>query len=426
VTDGWTDGHGSKALASALVGYRAAGSRAGPVLPEFNWRPVGEGALEAVYDLPNLRAHVDRDRVVRGRGQWDWQFLLPVLDPDKIVTLHEGATPLIQTRRIGDALGLRRLYVKDESRNPTGSFKDRGASVTVSKCREVAMNGLTVASSGNLAAALATYAAAARLTFCGFIRDDTTEVHRLQCLATGQPIFVVEGGMLEGTKLATEVSTRFHLFHALQPYNAFRIEGKKTIAFEICRDLGWQAPHRVLIPTSGCTNVLALYKGFRELQDLGWIERMPALDVVQPTGCAPIAQAWQMDSRVQRCVGPGTALVGLGHPFPAAGDAAVEIIRRTGGRCLTVSDDEAFNAQGRVLANEGLFFQPASVTPIAALANPRYDEFRSELRDQTVVWIGTGSGKNQITEPLARHAPPPRITGGIDEFARLNPSLAVR
>ncbi len=211
---------------------------------------------------------------------------------------------------------------------------------------------------------------------------------------------------------------RFGLFHAIQPYNLFRIEGKKTIAFEICKDLGWKAPHRVLIPTSGCTNVLALYKGFTELRELGWIDKMPAIDVVQPRGCAPLEQAWRTRSKVQRSTGK-TALLGLGHPFPGAGDRALEIVYETGGRCLVADDDAAYDAQRQVARCEGLSLQPSSVTPIAALMGRESEPFRKEIRDQIVVWIGTGSGKNQIREPLNRYPSPPRITGGIDEFLRL-------
>jgi threonine synthase len=408
--------------ASALAGYRSVENPTATLQSRFNWRrevPNDKTVLEAVYDIASLRTRIDRDSVSTASGLWDWSFLLPVVDLDKIVSLHEGATPLIPAQRTGRALGLNHLYVKDESRNPTGSFKDRGASVTLSKCNEDGIIGVVVASSGNLAVSLATYASVAGLPFCGFIRDDTAEAHRLQCLATGQTFFVVEGGMLEGTRLAAEVSARFGLFNAVQPYNAFRIEGKKTTAFEICRDLGWKAPDRVLIPTSGCTNVLALYKGFVELQALGWIDGVPAIDVVQPKGCSPVVDAWRSNAKVQRSVGPGTALLGLGHPLPAAGDAAVEIVRRTGGKCLTTSDDAAYDAQKQVLSHEGVFLQPASVTPVAALADPENASFRAEIRNQVVVWIGTGTGKNQIAAPLSRYAPVTRITQGIEELSRL-------
>ncbi|MEO8302761.1 MAG: pyridoxal-phosphate dependent enzyme [Betaproteobacteria bacterium] len=405
---------------SALIGYRAVDDPEGLVTPDFNWEgpSPGRSAVEAVYDLPKVRSRIDRDRLQRPHSQWDWQFLLPITAPESIVTLREGATPLLRNRRLGASLGLAALYVKDESRNPTGSFKDRGASVTASKCKESGQRGLTVASSGNLAASLAAYAAAADLEFCGFIRDDTTDTLRLQCLATGQRFFVVEGGMLEGTAIATEVSQRFGLFHAIQPYNLFRIEGKKTIAFEICQDLGWKAPDRVLIPTSGCTNVLALFKGFSELRELGWIDTMPAIDVVQPRACSPLEQAWRTRSAVQRSSGR-TALLGLGHPFPAAGNRAIEIVNATGGRCLVADDEAVYDAQREVARCEGLSLQPASVTPIAALKDREQQQFCREIRDQVIVWIGTGSGKNQISEPLDRCLPPPRITGGIDEFLRL-------
>jgi threonine synthase len=405
-----------------LAGYRPVGNPSAALHKRFNWQcdvPNDKTVFEAVYDIATLRMQIDRDSVPTAGGMWDWSFLLPVVDPSNMVSLHEGATPLIRAQRTGRALGLEHLYVKDESRNPTGSFKDRGASVTLSKCKEDGITGVVVASSGNLAVSLATYASAAGLPFCGFIRDDTADAHRLQCLATGQTFFVVEGGMLEGTRLAAEVAARFGLFNAVQPYNAFRIEGKKTIAFEICRDLGWKVPDRVLIPTSGCTNVLALYKGFIELQALGWIDRIPAIDVVQPKGCAPVVDAWRSNAKVQRSVGPGTALLGLGHPLPAAGDAAVEIVRRTGGKCLTTSDDAAYDAQKQVLSHEGVFLQPASVTPVAALAEPDNASFRAEIRNQVVVWIGTGTGKNQVAVPLARYAPVVRITQGIEELSGL-------
>jgi threonine synthase len=412
---------------SGLIGYRSANDPSSPIFEDLTrdpLSPIDGSVLEAVYDLPGLRSTVDRDRLLNFHTQWDWRCLLPIRNPENVVTLHEGGTPLIKNRRLGASLGLNELYVKDESRNPTGSFKDRGSSVTISKCREVGTVGLTVASSGNLACSIATYASLGGMDFYGFIRDDTTDTNRLHCLITGQHFFIVEGGMLEGSTIAAQVAERFGLFHAVQPYNLYRVEGKKTIAFEICRDLGWRVPDRVLVPSSGCTNILALYKGFSELQELGWIDRIPALDVVQPAGCAPLMEAWLKNSPVQVGKGPGTSLIGLGHPFPKAGDKALEIVKKTGGRCYAVSDDAAFEAQKTVARSEGLFFQPASVVSIAALASGEQEQLRREARDQVIVWIGTGTGKNQLAEPLRRLPPTPRITGGIEEFALLNPNLS--
>lgn len=415
--------------ASRLMGYCPFGEPRGVLFSDLTRdlvSPSGGRIAEAVYDLPRIASEVDRDRLSAGRGQWEWSFLLPLRDFGNLVTLREGGTPLLRTQQLGERLGLRHLYVKDEARNPTGSFKDRGASVTVSKCREVGIDGLAVASSGNLACSLAAYAARGGLTFLGFIRKDTTDSNRLHCLVTGQRFFVVEGGMLQGAALAAQVAQRYGFFHAVQPHNLFRIEGKKTMAYEICRDLDWRVPDRVLIPSSGCTNVLALYKGFTELQALGWTDRLPALDVVQPAGCAPVVDAWAENRSVSRSAGPGTCLLGMGHPFPAAGDQAVRIMRLTGGRGVTVGDTAALDAQRLVASTEGLFYQPACTTCIAALADPANLSWVQECKNQVIVWIGTGTGKNQLVEPLARLLPPLHLRGSLEEFVELNPDLERR
>ena len=393
---------------SYLSGYRRAGAPGAPLL-DADLRdprcPQTGTVLEAVYDLDAARATLDRDRFVAPRSMWDFASLLPVRDPYSVVSLAEGATPLLANRRLGKALGFHRLWLKDESRNPTGSFKDRGASVTVSWCREVGHRGLCVASSGNLACSLACYAAAADLEFHGFIREDTSAVNLLHALVTMHNLYVVPGGMLEGVNLASEVAQRRGLFHAIQPYNLFRVEGKKTLAYEICAELKWSAPDRVLVPTSGCTNALALHKGFAELIELGWIDRMPCIDLVQVAGCAPVVDAWEEGRSVAPAQGAGTELLGMGHPFPSAGDAAVAVMRATGGRGLRVSDEDAYRAQQQVARHEGLFLQPASVLPVAALA-----QASGFARDECIVWIGTGSGKNQIDGPLERFPDRPRVS----------------
>ena len=290
---------------------------------------------------------------------WRYSFLLPQRDFGKIATMAEGATPLIKTDRLAESIGMRHLYIKDEGRNPTGSFKDRGSSVTVSKCHEIGHDSIVVASSGNLACSLAAYCARAGLTFFGLIRDDTTETCRLHTMVMKQKIFVVEGNMIDGVNLAREIAERFGCFHAVQPYNLYRVEGKKTLALEIVEDLNWRVPDRILVPTSGCTNVLALYKGFRELLEIGWIDRIPAIDMVQPSGCSPVVKAWRDEKPVQRSEGPGTSLLGLGHPFPSAGDQAIAAMRATGGSGLVASDKASYAAAARIAATEGLFLQRA-------------------------------------------------------------------
>ena len=377
-----------------LLGYRRPGaSRASraPLVDDSTRDPICPetgGVLEAIYDLDAPGAALDRDSFDGGARMWGWRALLPVRDRANVCSLDEGGTPLLHNRRLGEALGLQCLYLKDESRNPTGSFKDHGSSVTASKCREVGHRGLTVASSGNLACSLSSYAAAAGLEFHGFVRDDTTATNLLHGLISQQHFYIVPGDMLEGIALAAAVAKRYRFFHAAQPCNLFRVEGKKTLAFEICAQLGW-------------------------------IATLPAIDLVQAEGCAPVVDAFEAGAPVARSRGPGTALLGMGHPHPSAGDAAVEVMRVTGGVGYRVADQAAFEAQRHVAKLEGLFLQPASVTPIAALD----ETARARMRGQTIVWIGTGTGKNQIEAPLAQCSQPPQL-GDLDAFEKLNPTLA--
>ena len=411
---------------STFLGYRSVDQRGGEILAPLDFtaeRLSRDGLYEAVYDIPKISCSIDRDNLSSENNQWRWNFLLPITDSSSVISLAEGGTPLIENRTLGEHIGINKLFVKDESRNPTGSFKDRGSSITISACKELQIKGITIASSGNLAASLASYAARAQLPFVGFIRVDTSATHLLQSLVTKQNIFIVEGGMLDGIKAAQELADRTNIFHAIQPNNLYRIEGKKTIAYEICRDLEWTIPDRVMIPTSGCTNIIALYKGFSEMKQLGWIDRIPSLDIVQPSGCAPLVEAWREARPVRKSDGLGTGLLGLGHPFPKAGDQCIEIIKKTGGKAFAVSDDNAYTSQHLVASTEGLFFQPASTTPIAALTDPANHGWTKRLKNEVVVWIGTGSGKNQIDKPLDLMAPIFRFSGNIDELFTARPAL---
>ena len=228
--------------------------------------PACGGFLQAEYDLDKMRAEVDRDALAaQPRGMWRWSCLLPVRDERHLVTLQEGDTPLPRMQRLEAEFGCPRFFIKDESRNPTGSFKDRGASVTAGKCREVGIEHLVIVSSGNASAAMSAYCARAGLRLTALMRPETVPGHLLQNLICGTNALVVDGDMVEGTRLAQQAADRYGWFHAAQPYNLYRIKGKKTLAFEIAEALGWRAPDRILIPTGGGTNVLALHLGFSQL-----------------------------------------------------------------------------------------------------------------------------------------------------------------
>ena len=377
--------------------------------------PETGGALQAVYDIEWIGKNVDRDEVARRpRGIWRWAELLPVRDPENVVSLREGDTPLIHAERLGAELGLSRLYILDESRNPTGSFKDRGGSVTISKCREVGVGQIVLPSSGNAAACFSAYCARGGLEYIGLVRDDSSMVHCVQVGAYGALTLIAEGDMRDGSRLAEEVSKVLGALHATIPRNLYRIEGKKTAAFEISESLGWNAPDRVVCPTAGGTMALAMDQGFRELLVLGWIDRMPRIDIVQVDGCAPIVRALESGGKVESWGAPTTKSAGLTSPAPACGDRVADVVRKSEGEGVLVTDAQNFQSEFMIASKEGLFLQPASAASVASLL-PGVRK-RALEKDEVVVCIGTGTGKNapEVTgEALGKTV---RIPSNLEAF----------
>lgn len=415
------------ALTSYILGLQCPRCASGNANTDITHDPIcpihGE-VQEARYDIDAIKRNIDRGHIPsEPKSIWRWAALLPVRDPANVVSMFEGDTPLFHAKHLGHQLGLRNFYIKDESFNPTGSFKDRGASVTVSKAKEVRVKGLILASSGNAASSFSAYSARGGIPFYGLLRDETSAVHRLQTAIYGNRMYVVEGDMVEGTRLAGEVAKKYGLFHCTQPYNLYRVEGKKTLAFEISEALNWKVPDRIIIPTSGGTNVLAIYKGFQELNALGWVKGMPAIDVVQIAECAPIVRAWKSGEPVKHWGKQRIKSTGLGHPFPATGDRVVQIMKATGGVGWTVSDAQAFEGARLMARNEGLFVQPASASPVACFLSIGAETARKAYGDQVIVGIATGSGKNQIDEPLAELGQPKRIDASLVAFEAADPGI---
>jgi len=219
--------------------------------------------LEARYDLVAARGEIDRDTLFtnRGRSMWWLGPLLPVRSPGHIVSLMEGDTPLLPLQCWGARRGLSRVLAKDETRNPTGSFKDRGASVTISKCREVGIHSLVISSSGNASAAFSAYAAVGGRTLYALIRPHTSKVLAAQNCIYGARVARVRGTNREASRLATELCRKNQWFDCATPRNLYRVEGKKTLAYEIAGQLGWTAPRWIICPTGGGTNALAVKWG---------------------------------------------------------------------------------------------------------------------------------------------------------------------
>jgi threonine synthase len=346
--------------------------------------------LFARYDLDGVRAALPRGGLAeREPTLWRYHELLPVRDPANVATLGEGFTPLLAAPRLGEALGLGRLLIKEEGLNPTGSFKARGMAVAVSRARELGLNRLAAPSAGNAGAALAAYAARAGLEAWVFMPADTPRVPLIETRVAGAHAFLVDGLINDAGRLVRARDDWFDMSTLREPYRA---EGKKTMGYELAEQLGWELPDAVLYPTGGGTGLVGMWKAFDEMERLGWIGAgRPRMYAVQAAGCAPIVRAFERgQSSAELWAGARTIASGLRVPVAIGDYLMLEAVRRSGGVALAVDDDEILRATDLVGAKEGLWLSPEGAATVAALGHLRADGLvRAEER---VVLFNTGAG----------------------------------
>jgi threonine synthase len=352
--------------------------------------------LYARYDLARIKAEVTPQDVAKGPASlWRYAPLLPVKDPKNVVTLNEGWTPLLRADRLAKEIGCGELWVKDEGRNPSGTFKDRGASVALSRYRELGVGTVALNSSGNAGASWALYAARAGLGCTTILPIDAQPSSRRQCDLAGARTYYVADWHRAGAIVAQACAEHGWLdVNTLrEPY---RTEGKKTMGLEIAEQLGWQLPDVVVYPMGGGLGAIAIWKAFEELLALGWVQgRMPKLVVTQFAGCAPVVAAFdagrdEVTPWGAMDVPPG----GLKSPNPPAGRAVLAILKRQGGAAIAVSTADAIREAAALTFSEGIFACPESATTIAgirqALARGIID------KSERVVAVSTGSGLKSI------------------------------
>lgn len=371
----------------------AAGRRLDPAIPH-SAAPAEE--LRARYDLQRLRREVSPQDIARGPANlWRYAPLLPVASAQSAVSLGEGWTPLVPTPELARKLGLARLAIKDEGRNPSGTFKDRGAAVAVSRYVELGVKTVAHNSSGNAGGSWSLYAARAGITCVNILPTDAQPASRQHCRASGQPTFLLENWH-DGGRLAAEACERNGWLNICTLREPYRLEGKKTMGLEIAEQLGWRMPDAIVYPMGGGLGAIAIFKAFEELLQLGWIQgRMPRLYVTQYEGCAPLVKAY--DEGRDACTPWGRIDIppgGLKSPNPPGGRAVLELMRRHGGGAVAVSSQEAFAAVDEITRVEGLFLCPESATTLAGL---RKAQARGWIKaDEEIVLIGTGSGLKSI------------------------------
>ena len=322
---------------------------------------------------------------------WRYAPLLPITDHSKIITLHEGGTGLHRCRRLGAFLGLEHLYVKNEGENPTGSFKDRGMTVGITRALEVGARSVICASTGNTAASLAAYSAKAGLETIVLIPAGKIAYGKLaQAIVYGARIVQIKGNFDEALKIVFEICSRNSEVYLLNSINPFRIEGQKTLAYEVCDQLNRQ-PDYFVIPVGNAGNISAAWKGFTEYYNLGQIEAKPKMVGVQAEGAAPIAEAVAKKRlTIERVKSPETIATAIRIGMPVSWKKALRAIYESEGTALTVSDKEILDAQSLLARLEGLFVEPASAASIAALKKLKEEDYLS--REDVVVCVATGHG----------------------------------
>jgi threonine synthase len=323
---------------------------------------------------------------------WRYRDLMPISDPSRIVTLNEGGTGLHQCKRLGKSLGLKELYVKNEGENPTGSFKDRGMTVGVTKAVELGVKSVICASTGNTSASLAAYAAKAGLQCAVLIPSGKIAYGKLaQAIIYGAKVIQVRGNFDQALDIVFKLSEKHRNIYLLNSINPFRIEGQKSLGFEICEQLDNEPPDRVIVPVGNAGNISAIWKGFTEFHNLGFVKTLPKMTGIQAEGAAPIAQAIKTGSKEIKPVSkPETIATAIRIGAPVSWKKAVNAIRGSGGTAETVTDDEILEAQRTLSRLEGLFVEPASASSIAGLK--KLVENGQIDKDERVVCVTTGHG----------------------------------
>ena len=338
--------------------------------------------LRVDYDLSRVRLRL-KDLLDRPPTLWRYREVLPLTAGDEI-SLAEGFTPLLPVER--------NVWVKDEARNPTGSFKARGMAVAISMARHLGARALSAPSAGNAAGALAAYGARAGLPVTVAMPDDTPAPFFNECKLYGATVHRVHGTIADAAKLLREQGLKdtFDVSTLREPY---RIEGKKTMAYELVEQMDGDVPDIVLYPTGGGTGLIGMWKAFREMGQLGWIApgRQPRFVSVQAAGCAPVAKAFHEGAeRTEPWLNPSTKAYGLRVPSPLGGFLCVRVLRETGGTAVTVTEDETERATRALASTTGIDVCPEGGAAWAALAKLRDSGFVGA--DDKVVVFNTGTG----------------------------------
>jgi threonine synthase len=362
--------------------------------------PHCQSPLLARYDLENVRNHIDRDAIrQRMSGMWRWHELLPVKDPQNFVFLGEGDTSLLSVPRIGKELGLSNLFVKDESKNPTGSFKARGLAAAVSKAKELGIEKVIIPTAGNAGGAMAAYAARANIKALIYMPKDTPRANIEESRMAGAEVVLVDGLISDAAGMVGEKARADGWFDLSTFKEPYRLEGKKVMGFELAETFDWTLPDVIIYPTGGGTGLVGMWKAFEELETLGWLDntKRPRMVSVQAEGCAPVVKAFE--SGASFCdfwLNAHTLASGLRVPKSFADALILEILRESKGIAVDVSDAAILKAQRKLGRMEGIFPAPEGAATLAALEKLLEQEWIDP--EERIVLFNTGSGLKYLDQ----------------------------
>ena len=360
------------------------------------------GALYVRYDLSSAKGTAVRDAIGSTEadhcwsGMWRYRDVLPEIDP---VTLGEGWTPMLASRRYTN------VYLKEEGANPTGTFKARGLSLAMTMARHYGIRKIAVPSAGNAGGAASAYAAAAGIEAHIFMPKDVPLANQVECIAYGAKMTLVDGLISDCARIVTERKEQEGWFDLSTLKEPFRIEGKKTMGYELAEQLSWTYPDAVFYPTGGGVGLIGMWKAFEELEELGWVTgKRPKMIAIQAAGCAPVARAWEEHQQVSQMWQNGATFAsGLRVPKPYGDYIILDIVRKSRGTVVALTDEQIFASLLDWASNEGIFLSPEGAAATAA-----YDHLLATgflQASDRVVLFNTGSGVKYL-EALTGHPSP--------------------
>lgn len=375
------------------------------------------GPLLVRYDLAAVRDRWSREQLRDGPANlWRYAPVLPV-EPTNIVSLGEGWTPLLRTDWLGAEIGASNLFVKDEGLNPTGSFKARGMACAISMCRQLGITKVAAPSAGNAGGALAAYAAAAGIESHIFMPSDVPHANYIECKAAGAHVTLVDGLISDCGRMVSTLKEKHGWFEMSTLKEPYRIEGKKTMGYEVAEQLDWKLPDAILYPAGGGVGLIGMWKAFAEMEELGWIgSERPKMIAVQASGCQPVVKAWESGAdKSDFYAEASTVAAGLRVPKPLGDALMLDAIRESKGCAIAVSDQALLDGALQLTRTEGIFAAPEGGACVAAARELIASDFLKS--DDRIVIFNTGTGLKYLEAFSTRFA---RVsTGQADKLGGL-------